>query len=415
MGPARPVPGGLAVDGALADVLPAVADLLGAPARPAPAPAEPSPLTAALREAHDGVEQVCVLLVDGLGERLLAARGGHAPRLRSLTAAAGAPGAAVLAVGYPSTTATSTASLGTGLHPGQHGVLGYQVRDPATGSLFNELSWELAPGAPAGAAAPPDPRRWQRHPTVFEHLAAADVDVTRVGPGFFDGSGLTEATSRGGRFRAATSLPARVDAGLGALRAAARARRRAFVHVYWGDLDKAGHTHGWTSPQWSDELERVDAAVADLVAGLPPRAVLLVTGDHGMVDVPDDARWDVAVDAELAAGVDVVAGEPRAPQLHCAPGALDDVLATWRARLGHVLEVLSREEAIEAGWFGPHGVDAGVLERAGDVVAAAIAPVSVHDSRVQRPELEGLIGMHGGRSPDEVLVPLLVAGSPRRR
>lgn len=404
-----------AASASLADVLPAVADLLGAPARE-----EPSPLTAALREAHDGVEQVCVLLVDGLGERLLAARGGHAPRLRSMTAAAGAPGAAVLAAGYPSTTATSTASIGTGLHPGQHGVLGYQVRDPATGVLFNELSWETAPGAGgpgAGAAGapPPDPRRWQPHPTVFEHLAGAGVGVTRVGPGFFDGSGLTEATSRGGRFRAASSLPARVEAGLGALRSAARDRARALVHVYWGDLDKAGHTHGWASPQWSDELERVDAAVADLLAGLPPRAVLLVTGDHGMVDVPDDARWDVAGDPELRAGVEVVAGEPRAPQLHCAPGAAADVLATWRERLGHVLEVVSRDEAVEAGWFGPHGVAAGVLERAGDVVAAGTAPASVHDSRVQRPELAGLVGMHGGRTDDEVLVPLLVAGSPRRR
>lgn len=403
------------VGGSLADVLPAAADLLGAPVRE-----EAAPLTAALGEAHDGAEQVCVLLVDGLGERLLAARSGHAPRMRSMTAAAGAPGAAVLAAGYPSTTATSTASLGTGLHPGQHGLLGYQVRDPATGVLFNELSWETAPGAGgpgAGAAGapPPDPRRWQPRPTVFEHLAASGVDVTRVGPGFFDGSGLTEATSRGGRFRAASSLPARVEAGLGALRSAARTRTRALVHVYWGDLDKAGHTHGWASPQWSDELERVDAAVADLLAGLPPRAVLLVTGDHGMVDVPDDARWDVAGDPELAAGVEVVAGEPRAPQLHCAPGAAADVLATWRERLGHVLEVASREEAVEAGWFGPHGMDAALQERAGDVVAAATGVASVHDSRVQRPELAGLVGMHGGRTPDEVLVPLLVAGSPRRR
>jgi len=388
--------------GGLADVMPAVADLLGAPVRP-----EPSPLTAALAEAHDGVQQVCVLLVDGLGARLLAARGGHAPRMRSM-AAGRAPGAAVLASGYPSTTATSTASLGTGLHPGQHGLLGYQVRDPDTGTLFNELSWEPAPGAAPGSRAP-DPRRWQPHPTVAEHLAAAGVAVTRTGPGFFDGSGLTEATSRGGRFRATSSLDARVEAGLGALRAAARDRSRAFVSVYWGDLDKTGHTHGWESAPWGAELERVDAAVADLAAGLPPRALLLVTGDHGMVDVPDGARWDVAREPDLAAGVEVVAGEPRAPHLHCAPGAAADVLAAWRERLGHVLEVVTREQAVEEGWFGPAGVDPRVLPRAGDLVTAATAAVSVHDSRVQRPELAGLVGMHGGRTPEEVLVPLLVA------
>ncbi len=389
-----------AAPAALADVLPAAAAALGSPV-PRPASASgPSPLLL------PAAEQVCVLLVDGLGERLLAARGGHAPHLRALGPAARAPGAAVLTVDYPSTTATSTASLGTGLHAGQHGLVGYQVRDPATGSLFNELSWE---GAVRGGPPAPDPRRWQPHPTVFEHLAAAGAAVTRIGPGFFDGSGLTEATSRGGRFRAASSLPARVEAALASLRSAARERTRALVHVYWGDLDKTGHTHGWGSSEWGAELERVDGAVADLVAGLPPRALLLVTGDHGMVDVPPGARWDVAADPELARGVELVAGEPRAPQLHCAPGAAAEVLATWRERLGHVLQVVTREEAVEEGWFGPRGVDADVLARIGDLVAAATAPASVHDSRVQRSELQALVGMHGGRTADEALVPLLVA------
>jgi hypothetical protein len=271
------------------------------------------------------------------------------------------------------------------------------VLDPATGRLLNELSWDDGP----------DPRRWQPHPTVLEHLAASGVAVTRTGPAHFDGSGLTEAALRGGRYAPASSLADRTATAVRALRAAAREGARALVHVYWGDLDKTGHGSGWASAEWGAELERVDAAVAELAAALPPRALLVVTGDHGMVDVPLDARWDVAADPELAAGVALVAGEPRAPQLHCEPGAADDVLATWRARLGHVLELVSREEAVSTGWFGP--VEDRVLPRIGDVVAAATAPASVHDPRVQRAALAGLIGMHGGRTPEEVLVPLALA------
>ena len=367
------------VRGSLADVLPAAAVALGAPQRE---------VAWRLPEAR----RVVVVLVDGLGERQLAARSGHAPRLRAM----GAHGR-VLAAGYPSTTATSLASLGTGLLGGGHGLVGYQVRDPATGRLFNELGWEGGP----------DPRRWQSAPTVFEHLVGAGVAVTRVGPGHFDGSGLTEAALRGGRYRSASGLDQRVQAALEALRASPRA----LVYLYWGDLDRAGHTSGWASEAWVQELERIDSALAQLAAGLPADALMAVTADHGMVDVPAGARWDVAADAELAAGVLLTGGEPRAPMLYCEPGAADDVAATWRERLGGVMTVLTRAEAVDAGWFGP--VAEHVVPRIGDVVCAATAAVSVHDSRVQRPLLMELVGMHGALTDDEVRVPLLLAGGRR--
>ena len=144
-----------------------------------------------------------VVLVDGLGYDLLRQRGGHAPYLRGLL-----PAARRLAAGFPSTTATSMGSFGTGLPPGAHGLVGYEVLVPGEDRLLNELSWENGP----------DPRRWQPRQTVFERVAADDVAVTRIGPGFFDGSGLTNAALRGGSFTAAASLDARVDAAISAVR-----------------------------------------------------------------------------------------------------------------------------------------------------------------------------------------------------
>jgi hypothetical protein len=367
------------VTGDLADVLPAAAASLGVQVRAAGLQLPPA-------------ARVCVLLVDGLGERLLAARGGHAPFLRELLGTGH-----VLHTGFPSTTATSMGTFGTGLAPGAHGLVGYQVRDPETGDLLNELSWE------SGV----DPRAWQPEPTVFERLVAAGVTVTRIGPGFFDGSGLTEASLRGGAFVAASSLDARVDAAL----AAQRSPAPSLVYVYWGDVDKVGHTDGCGSWAWGEELGAVDLAARRLAARMPADTLLLVTADHGMVDVPAEARTDLATDAELAAGVELTGGEPRAPMLYCVPGAAADVVATWRARLGNAMEVLPREEAVAAGWFGP--VSPRVLPRIGDVVAAARGAVSVHDSRCQRPELMRLVGMHGARTPEETRVPLLVVPGAR--
>ena len=360
--------------GALADVLPAAAASLGV-AGPAP--------DWQLGQAR----RVCVVLVDGLGERLLAARGGHAPYLRSLL-----PGARVLESGYPSTTATSMGTFGTGLPPGSHGMVGYQVLDPASGQLLNELSWEPHT----------DPRRWQPQQTVFERVAADGVDVVQIGPGYFSGSGLTEAALRGARFVAAGQLDRRVDEAVAALRSAPRS----LVYLYWGDLDKVGHVRGWGSWQWGYELERVDQAMSELARRVPDDVLLLVTADHGMVDVPAHERIDIAADPELAAGVRLTGGEPRAPMLYCEAGAAGDVLATWRARLGHRMDILSGDEAVAAGWFGP--VSARVRPRIGDVVVAAHDLVSVHDSRHQRTQLLALIGMHGARTADETRVPLLV-------
>lgn len=361
--------------GGLADVLPAAAVALGVPGGRAPDLELPP------------ARRVVVLLVDGMGERLLAERGGHAPYLRSL-----AEHGHVLECGYPSTTATSMGTFGTGLMPGTHGMVGYQVLDPDTDALINELSWEPHT----------DPHRWQPEQTVFQRAVADGVDVVQIGPGFFSGSGLTEAALRGARFVAAQHLDRRVDEAVTAVRSS----KRSLVYLYWGDLDKVGHVRGCGSWEWGEELSRVDLAVRTLAARLPDDVLLLVTADHGMVDVPVEARLDIAGDAELVAGVRLTGGEPRAPMLYCEPGATPDVLACWRERFPGLMDVLSGDEAVAAGWFGP--VAPRVRPRIGDVVAAATGTLSVHDSRHQRPELLTLVGMHGARTAQETRVPLLV-------
>lgn len=330
-----------------------------------------------------------VVLVDGLGAELLARRGGHAPFLRRLLQDPEA--SARIDCGFPSTTATSMGTFGTGSLAGVHGLVGYEAYDPDADAVFNELSWEDGPA----------PRRWQPRPTVFEAAEAAGVTVTRIGPGFFDGSGLTEAALRGGGFVAASSLAARVDATVTAL----RAQPRSLVYLYWGDIDKVGHVHGSDSLEWGEELEEVDAQLSRLAGLLPPDTSMHITADHGMVDVPLDARPDIAAEPDLDAGLRHVSGEPRCLQLHVQPGALDDVLAAWRARLGEDAQVITGEEAITAGWFGL--VDDLVRPRIGDVIAAMTGPVAVVDSRRHRPELRALLGVHGSITADEVAIPWL--------
>lgn len=333
-----------------------------------------------------------VVLVDGLGDALLRRRSGHAPFLRS-----GLATAYRLSCGFPSTTATSMGSFGTGLPPGAHGLVGYEVLvpggTPETDRILNELSWDDGP----------DPFTWQPEPTVFEAAEAEGVAVTRVGPGFFDGSGLTNAALRGGRFRAAYQLATRVDEALAAVRATARA----LVYLYWGDVDKIGHIHGPSSPQWGEEVERVDAELRRLVASVPADTAVYVTADHGMVEVPFADRLDLAREPRLLDGVRHVGGEPRSVQLYCAPGADVDVAGAWRERLGGQASVIRRAEAIDAGLFGPPGAVAQrVLPRIGDVLVNALGSLAVVDTVRMRPELLTLLGLHGSVSEEETAIPL---------
>ncbi len=367
----------------LADVLPAAAAALGAPVPWLPGDGAPLVLPPA--------RHVVVVLVDGLGEHLLRERSGHAPFLRRLRAR---PASTVLDVAYPTTTAASMGSLGTGLPPGTHGIVGLEVRDPERDVVFSTLGWD--PDV--------DPVRFQPRTTVFEHLARAGRSAAHVGPRYFDGSGLTTAALRGARFVAAESLPDRVDATLAALRAAGP--DGGLVYLYWGEVDKTGHVHGVDSFQWGEQVEAVDAELGRLARSLPPGTLLLVTADHGMVDVPFERRVDLATEPELRAGVRLLAGEPRAVQLHVVDGALDDVLAAWRARFAADFSVLSRAECLEAGWFGD--VDPAVLPRIGDVVLSATSDAAVVDSRTARREVLALRGLHGALTERETRVPLLV-------
>jgi predicted AlkP superfamily pyrophosphatase or phosphodiesterase len=329
--------------------------------------------------------RVCLLLVDGLGWDLLRSHPSAAPFLTGLTETG-----CWLAAGFPATTVTSLGSLGTARPPGQHGLLGYQVRVPETGRLLNALRWDKAV----------DPIAWQPGPTIFERATAAGIAAFRIATGAFRQSGLSVASMRGADYRAAESLGALVACTVSAL----TERRRALAMVYTGDLDATGHAWGCTSPAWRFQLAHVDRLAEQLSAALPGGTVLHVTADHGMVDVPPDQRIDADAVPYLRDGVALLAGEGRARHVYASPGAAKDVLAAWRTTLGDTAWVVSRDEAVEAGWFGP--VDSPSVARIGDVVAALRGRSAVV-ATVAEPRESALIGMHGSLTPAEQRVPLL--------
>jgi hypothetical protein len=361
-------------DRSLGDVVPAVAAALGHSLGTSPTGLD-----------LPGASSYVVFLIDGLGANLLRRHAEAAPYLFSLLATS-----TIGTAGVPSTTSTSLTSFGTGLAPGGHGLVGFTTRVPGTDGLLNALVWD----------ADVDPIEWQPHATAFSRMQAAGVRVSVVNKREFRGSGLTVAAHRGADYVGVDRVGERIAAVV-----AASSGQPSLTYVYDGDLDWTGHRWGVASSHWEQQLAMIDHEAEQLREALPADRRLLVVADHGMVDVPADNRIDVADDADLGAGIALIGGEARFRHLYCTGGAVPDVVATWREKLGDRAQVLTRAEAIGLGWFGP--VDPMVLPRIGDVVVACRGSAAVL-STDGFPYETRLIGMHGSLTDDEMLIPLLI-------
>ncbi len=350
----------------------------------------PSCLAALRGEANTlglpGVRAAIVLLVDGLGAHALRDRAGHA---RTLSASA-----VSMDSGFPTTTASALATLTTGTRAGQHGLVGYTVLDAESDRLINQLSgWEGL-----------DPRAWQGMPTAFEKAVDAGLRASAIMPTRYHDSPFTRAVLRGAAYVAGVTVADRLAAAT-ALLATPGAPQLIYVYVY--ELDKAGHAYGWESDQWTTALEDLDAALRDFV--LPRDVGLIVTADHGMIDVGAHNQVLFDTEPELIEGVAHVGGEPRCLQLYFRADADPSAtIAAWRESEDSRSWVVTRDDAIAAGWFGE--VRPGVETRIGDLIVAARKSIAYYSSNASQ-RSRAMIGQHGSWSPAEVQVPLIKLGA----
>ncbi len=333
-------------------------------------------------------QRYVVLLIDGLGSEALDRHSELAPFL------SGAARRQDFTCGVPSTTATSITSLGTGLVPGAHGVAGYTFWHGPSAAVLNVLRW---PSELSGLDVQPQL-------TYLERLARAGVHTAVIAPAHFDASGLTTMALRGAQFWPVgdeLDLTRRTSV----VQAAAQAGERNLSYCYERSLDHTGHNYGIDSDPWRATLAWVDGLAAALRVALPDDVRLVVTGDHGMVDVPQNARLIVEDEPHLLVRVAALAGEGRFRHLRVLPGAANEVAQRWQDRLGGRAWVRTREQAEAQGWFG--AITPRLADRFGDVVIAM-----ADDGAILTRNAPGeftLIGMHGSLTTAEMQIPLVVA------
>jgi hypothetical protein len=293
---------------------------------------------------------------------------------------------------FPSTTATSLATLTTGELPGVHGMLGYTVQVPRSGGrLLNALKWDERV----------DPENWQPVETLFQKASRFGISVTHVAAKRYENTGFTRAVFRGAQYKGANVVADLVSETKQALQ-----KTPSFVYLYVNDLDAAGHSDGVGSDKWIAALSAIDQMVSQLMKEVPKGTRIWVTSDHGMINVEE--KIIIGQDNPLLTGVSVVAGEARARHIYLTEDSVQarvDAAGVWQQYLQDKAVVLTREEAISSNLFGAD-LSPDSIDRMGEIIAIARGGLILVDA--DRDDKEGaMVGHHGGDSETESQVGLL--------
>jgi predicted AlkP superfamily pyrophosphatase or phosphodiesterase len=327
-------------------------------------------------EAADA-DQVLLFVLDGLGWEQLQERAEQCPTLSAMT---GGPITTVA----PSTTATALTSISTGLSPGLHGIVGYRI--DVDGEVLNVLRWSVN-GRDARETVPPE-----KVQGVEPFLGHRPAVITKAE---FKRSGFTAAHLEGVRFHGYRMPSSMTTDARRLLR-----EHEPFIYCYYEGIDKVAHEYG-LGEHYEAELRAADRLVADLIDSLPAGAALVVVADHGQVDVGERI---VRIHPEALSLSSMLSGEGRFRWLHARPGRAAHLYEVATRHHAHEAWVMTRQQVIDAQWFGPTVTEA-ASHRLGDVALVARDPVAFHDPDDTGPYV--LVGRHGSLTSAEMLVPLL--------
>lgn len=326
------------------------------------------------------VPSTVVVLIDGLGYENLNENLGHA---RNLARLAQNSSSGAIRCGFPSTTAVSLTSFGTGLRAGTHGILGYQVKS-ANDQIRNMLTgWQVGD----------DPRLWQMNRTICETATELGVTPYMVASPEYEGSGFSNVIMSGATFVGVGDLERRA----GETDRLARIKG-SLVYLYFAELDQAAHRFGSGSKEWLDALEAIDAAVGRLAGAYG----LLVTADHGIVDVPQENHFYLDEVPGFCEAVSLAVGDPRALFCYGDRSSATDALEKYGFS-GYVVDFAELESK---GWV----AGAVTIDQVPDFVIISRGVTASYDRRTAKAQSLKMIGQHGGVDDRETRVPLLRGG-----
>ncbi len=338
--------------------------------------------------------KVVLLVIDGMGYHYLLGRGPGSHLHQDLRGA--------LTSVFPSTTASAISTFLTGVAPQQHAITGWFMYLRGLGMVTTILPFRSRAGGLDLAAAGFDPRRVLGAAPVFDRLPVCSQIL-------LPHSIVDSAYSRAGAGRGMRHGYASLDALFTSLLQRLREPDPGFTYAYWPDFDRRAHVHGVDSVAVHEHFAEIDAAYARLVAQAQGSdALLIVTADHGFVDVEPEDYVELDDHPVLQRCLALpLCGEPRVAYCYVRPGEQTRFQDYVNEHLAHACTLYESRALVAQGWFGCGPPHPALAERVGDYAMLTKARYVIKDSvsgeRPFRPR-----GVHGGTSPEEMRVPLIV-------
>lgn len=355
-----------------------------------------APLTALPPETLADARNIVLVLVDGLGDALLArhATGGelHRRRLAAITSV------------FPSTTASAITTSYTGWAPVEHGLTGWFTFFGAAGCVGAPLPFVSRGDKRSLRARGLTPEGAFEAGSLFDALTTRAIVVTSQS--IVDSDYNLFHCGRAER-RPYASLEGFVAETAAAVKSG---NERKFVYAYWPDYDSTSHQHGHESPAALAQLAAIDAAFGTLLEQLAgTETMVIATADHGFVDSAPEEALELADAPGLCALLRYpLCGEPRVAYCYVQEGRSEEFMRRAADWLGERASIRPSRMLVDEGWFGPGTPHPRLAERIGDIALVMNGRYTIKD-RTPGEARHRHIGNHGGTSEAEMRVPLVVA------
>ena len=347
-------------------------------------------------EAIGDADHIMLVLVDGMGINVLETLPEDSFLRRHLREQ--------MQTVFPSTTAVALTSLTTGEWPQDHAVTGWWTHLPALGSAATILSYtarsnnqDLSKRGISPEVAFPVESLWKSIPR----------DVRVVMPKALAGSVYSRYFSGGRKTVGYESL---ANGGDLAVSHALESEEKTFTYLYSPRVDSEAHKYGMARPQVQQALAEVEREIERMASRLGDRARIVVTADHGFLDVPPPKRHTLRVNRQLQPFFRMMpSGDARVMYLYTLEWARERVRRYFEQRFKQVFMVVDMEDAIKIQLFGPTEPTDEARERLGDlVVVSSGADVLEYNASRGAGSMLQMNGHHSGLTPEEMLIPLII-------
>lgn len=347
-----------------------------------------------LEDSRCDQRPVVLLVIDGLGYQFLQKFPGSAlashcvQRLTSV---------------FPTTTAAAVTALALGVPAQQHGITGWFTYLRELGEVVMPLPF-MPRGGGAGYA---DQGFAARHMLDAKPLLPElQRPVSVCSPAAIADSSFSDAIYGAVARDPHQQLKQLFDG----LSHGAKQRGAPLVWGYWTELDALSHQYGAQSREVKIHFEQLDQAFAywlKQIAGSD--TLVLVTADHGLIDIRKDQHLQVEQHPALQQMLQLPpCGESRAAFCYLRSGSQHDFEQYMAQYYAELFDVMPSEQLIEQQLFGRGEPSARLRQRVGDFTVLARKQAVMTECLLQESPFNQR-GVHGGLSAEELYVPLVMA------